>query len=112
MPSCYRCQAPVQSTDVSCRRCGAELKAFGHAGIPVHRSVDGQSLCLSCVYHVDDSCDYPKRPNALDCTLYRSVDYQAEPVKRPGARSPQSMPVTLWVIVGGVLLLALWLFFR
>lgn len=26
---------------------------------------------MSCVYHEDDTCTFPKRPYAMDCTLYR-----------------------------------------
>lgn len=30
-----------------------------------------EPLCASCVYHADDSCNFPKRPYAMDCTLYQ-----------------------------------------
>ncbi len=89
MPKCYRCDSPIQSTDVKCHRCQAELKAFGHAGIDLHRATGSASLCHSCAYHLDDSCDYAKRPEARECTLYRNVHQPLATIRRPGARQPQ-----------------------
>jgi hypothetical protein len=89
MPKCYRCGNAVQSTDVKCNRCQAELKAFGHAGINLHRSTGAEALCVSCAYHLDDSCDYPKRPEARECTMYRDVNQKVAAIHRPGARKPQ-----------------------
>jgi hypothetical protein len=90
MGQCYRCGSPVKSTDIKCKACGAELKAFGHAGIELHRAQAGESLCLTCAYHADDSCDYDKRPHAKDCTLYRNVNQQIAAVSRPGARKSRA----------------------
>jgi hypothetical protein len=88
MPKCYQCGNVVKSTDVKCNRCQAELKAFGHAGIELHRSTGAASLCLTCAYHLDDSCDYAKRPEARECTMYRDVNLKVETIHRPGARRP------------------------
>lgn len=109
MPQCFRCGSHVNSTDVNCKTCGVELKAFGHQGIELYRAQDNQSLCCSCMYHADDSCDYDKRPFAKDCTMYRDVDRQIEAVKRPGARQPGSVkqPLMLITVVIGLLLLAI-----
>jgi hypothetical protein len=89
MPQCFRCGSPVKSSDVRCRNCGAELKAFGHAGIPLHRATGEKALCDTCVYHADDSCDYPQRPTAQECTMYRDLDRPAGTIERPGARKPK-----------------------
>jgi hypothetical protein len=89
MPKCYRCGNPVKSTDVKCSRCQAQLKAFGHAGIDLHRANGEEALCLTCAYHADDSCDYPKRPQAMECTMYQNINHQAQAIRRPGARKPQ-----------------------
>lgn len=43
---------------------------MGHVGIPLHQAADGEVLCETCTYHRDDSCNYPLRPQAKDCTLY------------------------------------------
>jgi hypothetical protein len=106
MPQCYRCGNPTQSTDVKCPTCRAELKAFGHAGIDLHRATGNESLCLSCAYHADDSCDYAKRPYAQDCTLYRNVNQKVAPIHRPGARQPNN-PLMLSTIVAVILVLIL-----
>jgi hypothetical protein len=34
------------------------------------RAEGRQPLCATCVYDADDSCTFPKRPDAMDCTLY------------------------------------------
>lgn len=46
------------------------------------RATEGEPLCASCVYHADDSCNFPKRPYAIDCTLYQNV-------QQPQTMSPQ-----------------------
>ncbi|MEM9451766.1 MAG: zinc ribbon domain-containing protein [Cyanobacteria bacterium P01_E01_bin.6] len=73
MPECPRCKQTVDTQAIACPRCRNPLKAFGHKGIPLHQAVDGESLCLTCLYHEDDSCNYPKRPHATDCTLYQNA---------------------------------------
>jgi hypothetical protein len=74
MLSCPRCQAPLESTAIQCPRCRLTLKAFGHPGIPLHRNQGEEPLCTTCVYHADDTCNFPQRPDAQTCTLYRSVN--------------------------------------
>ncbi len=71
---CPRCQATVESTTVQCPRCQLPLKAHGHPGIPLHRTEGNGSLCATCLYDADDTCNFPQRPNAETCTLYRSVN--------------------------------------
>jgi hypothetical protein len=70
--TCPRCHQPINSQIVNCPYCRTELKAFGHPGIPLHRARGEDYLCDSCTYHVDDSCNFPKRPHAQECTLYES----------------------------------------
>ena len=74
MPTCPKCQKPVDDRDINCPNCDNPLKAFGHPGIPLYQSTDGTSLCDRCAYHLDDSCNFPKRPHAKTCTLFRDAD--------------------------------------
>jgi hypothetical protein len=46
------------------------LKAFGHPGIPLYRATGEEFLCSTCTYHADDTCNFPQRPDARECTLY------------------------------------------
>lgn len=71
MSTCPRCHQPVNKQAVRCPHCGNELKAFGHPGIPLYQSTKDSFLCESCLYHEDDSCNYPHRPYAKTCTLYQ-----------------------------------------
>ncbi len=77
MPSCPRCQATLEATALQCSRCQIALKAHGHPGIPLHRAEMGATLCPTCCYHVDNSCNFPQRPTAQTCTLYRSLQQDA-----------------------------------
>ncbi|MBC6480381.1 MAG: zinc ribbon domain-containing protein [Hormoscilla sp. GM7CHS1pb] len=52
---------------------GLVLKAYGHPGIPLHRATGDEPLCNSCTYHADDTCNFPQRPSARDCTLYQDI---------------------------------------
>ncbi|PSO77158.1 MAG: zinc ribbon domain-containing protein [Cyanobacteria bacterium QS_4_48_99] len=72
MPQCHRCQQFVDAQAVSCPRCKAPLKAYGHPGIPLHQATGDEFLCDSCLYHEDDTCTLPQRPYAKTCTLYEN----------------------------------------
>jgi len=77
--TCPRCNQPINSQVVTCPHCGAELKAYGHPGIPLHRGNGVDYLCDSCTYHTDDSCNFPQRPYAHECTLYENfAEYELE----------------------------------
>lgn len=44
-----------------------------------------EPLCKTCLYDADDSCTFPNRPDARECTLYRDVNAAiASPTKRGG----------------------------
>lgn len=73
MPNCPRCGQSVQSNAIACPRCRTALKAHGHPGIILHRATGVESLCKTCIYDADDSCNYPQRPEARECTMYHNV---------------------------------------
>jgi Double zinc ribbon len=92
MPNCPRCHQAVDSQAVSCPYCRTPLKAFGHPGIPLHRATGDEPLCKTCTYHLDDSCTYPQRPDATECTLYQNVaQKQLEEEQRQKSKSPAFM---------------------
>ena len=74
MPICPRCRQTVVSQAITCPTCRTPLKAHGHPGIPLYRAEGSAYLCDSCTYHADDTCNYPQRPYAKECTLYQDVD--------------------------------------
>src|SRR6478672_3559437 len=77
MPQCPRCHQTVESQAVTCPYCQLPLKAYGHPGIPLYRAAGEAYLCDTCTYHDDDTCNFPQRPHAKECTLYqdRSKSY-------------------------------------
>ncbi|MGL5082615.1 MAG: zinc ribbon domain-containing protein [Microcoleaceae cyanobacterium] len=77
MPNCPRCQQFVTSQAITCPSCKLQLKAFGHPGIPLHRASGEAFLCETCLYHEDDTCNFPQRPFAKDCTLYQDTSQAA-----------------------------------
>ena len=70
MTNCPRCHQPIDSQAATCPYCNNQLKAFGHPGIPLYQSEDDTWLCDRCIYHEDDSCNFPQRPYAKSCTLF------------------------------------------
>lgn len=70
MPDCPRCHQPIDAQAIACPYCRTPLKAFGHPGIPLHRAEGETVLCQSCQYDADDTCNFPQRPHARECTLY------------------------------------------
>jgi hypothetical protein len=77
MPQCPKCRQTIDSEEIYCPYCNQELKAFGHPGMTLYQATNTEYLCESCVYHQDDTCDYPKRPYAKTCILYQD---QAAPL--------------------------------
>lgn len=113
MAECPRCHQRVDSQAVTCPYCKFDLKAFGHPGIPLHRASGDSYLCDSCLYHQDDTCTFPQRPFAKDCTLYQN---QAEAVNLSSVPSQASPRINLigWcrqhvtgLVVAGLLLISL-----
>ncbi|PZV15591.1 MAG: zinc ribbon domain-containing protein [Leptolyngbya sp.] len=93
MPECPKCHQFVESRAIACPHCRTSLKAHGHPGMKLFRATEGEPLCANCAYHADDSCNFPKRPYALDCTLYQDV-------RQSQVRSPQydaSFQLQRWV---------------
>lgn len=70
MLNCPKCDQLVSEQAIACPHCGTVLKAYGHPGITLHRATGSTSLCDSCTYHADDTCNFPQRPYAQECTLY------------------------------------------
>ncbi|KGF72986.1 hypothetical protein DO97_02695 [Neosynechococcus sphagnicola sy1] len=99
MPSCPRCQQfikpSVYAQAIACPTCQAPLKAFGHPGIPLHHAKGQSSLCVSCTYHRDNSCSFPQRPHARDCTLYRQY-FPLQAIQATPPRSDFSRQLRLW----------------
>ncbi|MDY7005227.1 MAG: zinc ribbon domain-containing protein [Cyanobacteriota bacterium] len=80
MSNCPRCHQPIDSQAIACPYCRVSLKAFGHPGIPIYHTQTEEYLCNSCIYHFDDTCNFPQRPYAKNCTLYHD---QSEPLVPP-----------------------------
>ncbi|MGF1498638.1 MAG: zinc ribbon domain-containing protein [Elainellaceae cyanobacterium] len=83
MPECPRCHQPIDAQAIACPTCNNPLKAFGHPGIPLHQATGDTYLCDTCTYHADDTCNFPKRPYAKQCTLYHNPADQDTPVIQP-----------------------------
>ncbi len=83
MPKCRRCHHPIEASAIACPHCQTVLKAYGHPGITVYRATVEEPLCYSCVYHEDDTCTFPQRPDARQCTLYQDKFQQHQPVNLP-----------------------------
>ena len=79
MPDCPYCHQTVKASAVRCSHCGVSLKAYGHPGIPLYRAEGGTFLCQNCTYHADDTCTFPQRPHAKECTLYQDINQPALP---------------------------------
>jgi C4-type Zn-finger protein len=120
MPECPNCHQPVETTAIACPYCRTTLKAFGHPGVPLYRAKGEATLCDTCMYHHDDSCNYPQRPNARECTLYTS---QSGPLAgslvssayRPSASSlikSWFQRNLAWVLLGAILLVSVLLALR
>ncbi|NES17477.1 MAG: hypothetical protein F6K41_00470 [Symploca sp. SIO3E6] len=84
MPNCPSCHQPINSNAIACPHCGMTFKAYGHPGITLHRAMGEEYLCGSCTYHEDDTCNFPQRPYAKECTLYQDISQpQNEPIYAP-----------------------------
>jgi Double zinc ribbon len=115
MPDCPRCRQPVDAQAIACPYCRTSLKAYGHPGITLHRAIGDDYLCSTCLYHADDTCDFPQRPYAKDCTLYHD---QTQPVipNKPQVKSSYTLQSTLqswmrrygvWMVLGTIILVSI-----
>lgn len=91
MPQCPRCRQSVLAQAIACPHCHTQLKAYGHPGITLHRATEEGYLCTTCVYHTDDTCTFPQRPYATECTLY------SPPQDASSAPSPPRRNLKLWL---------------
>lgn len=114
--TCPRCQKYISVGAIACPHCRTPLKALGHAGIPLHQAAQGEVLCDTCLYHQDNSCNYPQRPTAKDCIMY--VDWR-QSVEQSAPLLPRSTPWgqqmktwfnrhLAWIILVGMVLLSIW----
>jgi C4-type Zn-finger protein len=76
MPTCPRCHQSVDAQAIACPYCRTALKAYGHPGIPLYQASGDEYLCQTCTYHEDDTCNFPQRPYAKECTLYHDRSQQ------------------------------------
>ncbi|MBP0031018.1 zinc ribbon domain-containing protein [Roseofilum reptotaenium CS-1145] len=115
MVKCPRCKQAIASDAVSCPHCQFILKAHGHPGIPLHRSQGEGYLCDTCIYHADDTCDFPQRPTAKDCTLYHNQEQPLVPESRGQYRGGSwrwrswFQKNSIWIILLALLIVSLWL---
>lgn len=107
MPVCPRCAQVVDSQDISCPYCRITLKAHGHPGMPLFRATGDDYLCQTCTYHEDDTCNFPQRPYAKECTLYHDRFADQQPVNyRPRWQDSMRYWVqshSSWLLLGGLL---------
>ena len=105
--SCPRCHQLVDSQAVTCPHCRTTLKAFGHPGIPLHRATGKEYLCDSCTYHTDDSCNFPQRPYAKECTLYQNIEESKLLLQQQRENTSLTATVKNWIKRNQALLLLL-----
>lgn len=105
--SCPRCHQLVDSQAVTCPHCRTTLKAFGHPGIPLHRATGKEYLCDSCTYHADDSCNFPQRPYAKECTLYQNIEESKLQLQQQRENTSFAATVKNWIKRNSSLLLLL-----
>lgn len=106
MPTCPRCHQAVDSQAIACPYCRTALKAHGHPGIPLYRAEGKQYLCETCTYHEDDSCNFPQRPYAKECTLYQDCHQPIQPIQRRSAHWQNKLRIQGnegWLILAGLL---------
>lgn len=116
MPSCPQCKKLVTADALKCPHCGFVLKAYGHQGIRLYQAEGASYLCDRCIYHEDDSCNYPQRPYAKTCTMYSDRDPLEEDIVpsltgakafRSWCRNNRGLLLLLGVILISILLVLL-----
>lgn len=109
--SCPHCQQIIDSQALTCPYCRTALKAYGHPGIPLHRANKNEYLCDSCTYHADNTCNFPQRPYAKDCTLYQNLAERKSQLEQQRAANSLAETVNTWIKRNQALLLILGLLF-
>ncbi|OUL18755.1 hypothetical protein BV372_33955 [Nostoc sp. T09] len=109
--SCPRCHQAVDGQAITCPYCRTTLKAYGHPGIPLHRATGDEYLCDSCTYHADDTCNFPQRPYAKDCTLYQNIAESKLQSQQQLTQRSFGLTVKSWIKRNQALLLLLGLVF-
>jgi hypothetical protein len=116
MPNCPRCHQSVETQAIVCPYCRTALKAYGHPGIPLYRAVGDEFLCDSCTYHADDTCNYPQRPLAKECTLYQNHLLPQTPISyKPSLQTTWNTWLrrnASWIILVGLIVVSLLLALR
>lgn len=107
MPVCPRCDRTVPETALSCPYCTLTFKAHGHPGMTLYRAEGEAPLCATCVYDADDSCNFPKRPDATSCTLYQDLRAASEPAPQEMYRIPWWRKHRLWIALAGLIAISL-----
>jgi hypothetical protein len=111
MPECPRCHQPIDAQAIACPHCHVALKAYGHPGITLFRATDDTYLCDTCTYQADDTCTFPQRPHAKECTLYTNLNQQ--PAIQPSQTSLNlrrwTRGGTVWWLIAGLLAASVWL---
>ncbi|MCX7595026.1 MAG: zinc ribbon domain-containing protein [Fischerella sp.] len=105
--TCPRCHQPVDRQAINCPYCRTQLKAYGHPGIPLYRATKDQYLCDSCSYHADDTCNFPQRPYAKECTLYQNIEESKLELQQLHEAKSFSKTVRNWIKRNQTLLLLL-----
>ncbi|MEM9922666.1 MAG: hypothetical protein AAF915_02745 [Cyanobacteria bacterium P01_D01_bin.50] len=109
--TCPRCQQTVKIQALTCPFCRTQLKAHGHPGIPLHHAKGDESLCDTCTYHADDTCNYPQRPHANKCTLYQNLEERNLELQQQNQKPSLSVSVNNWIRRNQSLLLIFGLLF-
>ncbi len=87
MPQCFRCGNTTQSTDVRCKTCGAALKAFGDAGIDLHRAT-GISPFVIPVFITQMT--HVTTKNAPTYRIAHCIGISIDPSSKSGVPVPES----------------------
>lgn len=97
MAHCPHCHQLIDTQAISCPYCRTPLKAYGHTGIPLHRATGNQYLCHSCTYDADDTCNFPQRPYAKECTLYQDIAQSKIRAEQISKNSSPAIAIKNWL---------------
>ncbi|MEM7579418.1 MAG: hypothetical protein ACFB02_16245 [Mastigocoleus sp.] len=95
--TCPRCQQLVDKQALNCPHCRTPLKAYGHPGIPLYHAEKDEYLCDNCTYHADDTCTFPKRPYAKNCTLYENITNRQAEIHQQQQADSISTKIQQWI---------------